>query len=412
MKMEKARNLHYSKVYLCALFIVLYASTLIDEPNILVGTFRLKIAYATFPILALLLAPINPRLPKAAIVYSLVFLSALMPSMAFTHNRAGSIAFLVGAIITIGITLYFSYLSSQLGTERVTKLFIYFYRFSIIVAALLFITGIHERARFTLYEPSYFAIALIPYISITLIRIYSKRDFPAVDTAMVLTALITTSSASLFIWILLCLALVWWRKSQAKLKTGLISFGIALLSLSLLVNFNDRAKAAYNIVANGGEALALAINVGGNRLQRILVTLDVTQKFPLVGVGMNAMTSYAAQYLDNSDYELDGMSASDFDLNEVSKAVNTYLDIASETGLIGLCGYLCFLLYIYRRKGHSLEFEAFHIAFVATSIALMAESSYLRAYVWSLYGVIVGLSSYENSRFTDTPAKDSVPLGT
>ena len=85
------------------------------------------------------------------------------------------------------------------------------------------------------------------------------------------------------------------------------------------------------------------------------------------------------------------MSAAGFttDMN----ATNAFLEIAAEGGLFSFIGLLSVLIFVARKRNNETLIKPFKLAFYITSIALLIESSYLRPYVWALYGIIIGLNS-------------------
>jgi O-antigen ligase len=142
---------------------------------------------------------------------------------------------------------------------------------------------------------------------------------------------------------------------------------------------------------NADNALSLLIFVVGNRAQRLLVAYNALVEHPLFGVGIGALKSYASAFFSEDDFLLNGMSANDFttELN----ATNIYLELAAEGGFTALAGFFVLLKYVYKRAGERELTTPLKFAFLISMISLLIESSYLRTYVWALYGIILGLST-------------------
>ena len=85
---------------------------------------------------------------------------------------------------------------------RLVDMLVWFYRSTVIVTVPLFVLRLQPRGHFTLYEPSFWAIALIPYYCIAFHKLLTagKRAF-AVDGLFILTAIIISQSASMVIWL-------------------------------------------------------------------------------------------------------------------------------------------------------------------------------------------------------------------
>lgn len=378
------------------LFIGVFAACLVDVPSLPVGSFSLKIAYAVIPVVVLILAMVKNSIKKSTLIVSLAFVCSLLPSLAFSYNLTGSIAYLYGALVSVSIMGVMGFFARQAGTEKVIAWLVRFYRFAIFISALLYVFRLQERAHFTLYEPSYFAISLIPYLSITLVALYTQRKKPWKDLALIVVAVVTTESASLVFWCVFVYVFAWFKYSKHKIRSAIVACVLIVISATAIVKNNDRAGDFYDLLTQDATVPILAINLAGNRFQRMMTASDIFERFPWTGVGMNALKIYSGEQLRATDYQVEGTTAADFDTS--LPAINAYLEIAAEAGVIGLAGYLVVLMWVARRPGTSNEFRALKIAFYVTSIALLIESSYLRSYVWALYGLIVGLSLYEHPR--------------
>jgi O-antigen ligase len=152
----------------------------------------------------------------------------------------------------------------------------------------------------------------------------------------------------------------------------------------------------FGLISDPSNSLSLLIFVVGNRLQRVLVAYQAFMESPLSGVGLGALKAYSSNNFNADDFSINGVSAYDFIVE--SNAANVFVEVAAEAGVIGFIGFMAVLFFIQRKKNNHLVLAPFKIAFYVTMAALLIDSSYLRTYVWALYGVIIGLSSLEKAR--------------
>jgi len=367
-----------------------------DILSINAGGLNIKIAYPVFVIYVLVFAlNFGLDLNKRNLTISAIFLVSLVPSVVFSTNVKVSIAFFVGAIMCVVMMMTFAKMAEILR-ERTVDHLLWFYRFTVIITFFLVLTRIQTRGHFFFYEPSYWAISLIPYFCITAYRQSSsglRSCYP--DLLLVVMAVALSQSVSMVLWLAVSFFGVYLAGGKLKLKYCLwMVIGIiAFVFIAYQVHGRTRAiisevPAALEDPAN---ALSLLIFVVGNRAQRLLVAYNALIEHPWFGVGIGALKSYASLFFSEDDFKLNGMSATDFttDLN----ATNIYLEIAAEGGLTALAGFFILLRYVYKRANTHVLTAPFKFAFVISMISLLIESSYLRTYVWALYGMMLGLSA-------------------
>jgi hypothetical protein len=380
-----------------------------DQANISLGGLHVKIAFIVFPIyLFILLFNYGFKIYRSHLGVGLVFLVLLVPSVIGSVSPLHSFAFLIGACVCVCTMLGFSMMAARLGPATIDVM-VLFYRFSVLMTLPLVALGIQERGSFTFYEPSYYAVALIPYFCITFYRLsVGGARAAAIDCFTVLAAVIASKSFSMALWSFV--AFLWMRVIAKKLRPIqlLAVFGIIAALFSLACLFDSRTQAAIEIFRDASadpEWFAnIAIHLAGNRVQRVYMAWDIACSHTILGVGLGVFKNYTTNFLGYSDYSIMGISASDFEVE--TNAVCIYLEILAETGILGASGFLLLLFRIYR-TGRSRAFVLpMVIAFLLSMISLVIESSYLRPYIWALYGTILGLS---RCSFAGSPSEFFLP---
>lgn len=388
------RNRNYSSLGI--LFFLGLVVVCLDIINIDLGNFKLKIAYVWFVLYAILFSLfLNLAIKKENFYIALIFLCSLLPSVLFSKNVVTSLAFYAGAIVCVVIMLLFAKMT-VLAAPKVIGILFGFYRFSVILTLFLVVFGIQVRGHFLLYESSYYAIVLIPYFCMTFYRLFLYGfKVSVLDIVLIIVAIATSQSVSMVGWCILSFFCIYIRSGLSrKIHFVLIGIGIVLFFV-LAYFFNDRANMIISrmflLFENPSDSLSLLVFVVGNRLQRVVVGYEAFIQNPWVGVGLGAFREYSATNFDPVDFALNGVSASDFTVD--TPAANVFIEMAAEGGIIGLVGYIWMLIFIHRKNNNSKLLAPFKIAFYITMVSLLIEASYLRNYLWALYGIIIGLNS-------------------
>jgi O-antigen ligase len=383
-----------------------------DIFSINAGGLNVKIAYPVFVIYVLAFALMyGLELDRKNLAISMAFLISLTPSVVFSTNAKVSIAFLVGAIMCVVMMMTFARMAEILG-EKTFDLLLWFYRATITVTFFLVLARIQTRGHFFFYEPSYWAISLIPYFCITAYRqsLHGLRH-AGLDLLLIVLAVALSQSVSMALWLVASFFAVYLAGGKIKLKYFIWMIICVALFILIAAQIHERTKAIVSEIPaaleNPDNALSLLIFVVGNRVQRLLVAYNAFVEHPLFGVGIGALKSYASAFFTEDDFLLNGMSATDFttELN----ATNIYLEMAAEGGISGLIGFMILLKYVHKRAGRYELTASLKFAFVISMISLLIESSYLRTYVWALYGIILGLSTKKQEA---PQANCSLPNGT
>jgi O-antigen ligase len=377
-----------------------------DIPNVAVGGVHLKVAYLIFPFyLPFVLYVSRMRIGATRLgVYALI-VTLFTPAVFLSSDIKISISYAVGILICLMVmeTMYRLTVLLQWGMIDVLM---WFYRATVIVTVPLVILHLQKRGHFTLYEASYWAIALIPYYCITFHQLLLK-GMRAVwqDAFLIVVAIVVSASLSMVLWSLVSFAFVAFRLK--KIKPSRIVFmvvGVVVL-LVIAYEFNLRTHQTIDDLAdadNWKTFFAAFIFMAGNRVQRVLVAWTVGWTHPIYGVGPGALVSYAMKNYQRADFTIMGISSSDFKLSQ--PATNVFLQVWAETGIIGTFAYLTLLVYMFRKiakKAYAIPIQA---ALWITMLSLMIESSYIRTYVWMLYGVVLGIAEM-------TPAQEDTKAG-
>lgn len=366
----------------------------LDLPAIPIGGSNLKIAYMVFPFIFLFVLSHNGlRFNRRHALLGAMFVASVLPSVVASTDIKISLEFLFGVGVCLLIMGSMYGLARAIGT-RIVDMLVLVYRSTVIITLLLVVSRIEWPGHFTLYEPSYWATALIPYYCIAFHRLLTvgKRAF-YVDGFFILTAIVISTSASMVIWAALSLVGLLIAMNRLRIRHILVtSLSFAFFGL-VLYQFNDRAKNAFDAIWNIADLDSISkiiMMVGGNRLQRVLVAYQALRDHPLFGVGLGTLKKYTDLHFSADDFSIAGTSAADFDTS--LPATNILLELSAECGIIGLLAFLVLLRFIFKQSKNKPAVIPFRVALCVTMLSLMIESSYLRPYVWMLYGISLGLS--------------------
>lgn len=372
----------------------------LDIPNIAVGGVHLKVAYVVFPLyLPIILYTSRMRIGASRLVLYALVVALFLPPVLFSTDITVSISYYFGIIICL-IVMESMYRLTMLLQVRMIDILIWFYRVTVIVTAPLVFLHLQTRGHFTFYEASYWAIALIPYYCIIFYRLLTRGvRASAIDGAFLLGAIVLSRSLSMVLWCLVSFAFIAIRLKKVGFgrMVGVVA-GLAVL-FAFAYAFNTRTQETLHdliSIDNWRSLFAALIFMAGNRVQRVLVAVNACRLHPILGVGPGALTSYAMKHFQRADFSILGVSSGDFKLSQ--PATNVFLQLWAETGVVGTVSYLSLLVYVFRkvtRKAYALPMEA---ALWVTMLSLMIESSYIRTYVWMLYGIAIGVAELGANR--------------
>ncbi|MCE8040710.1 hypothetical protein HOP60_00905 [Halomonas daqingensis] len=327
-------------------------------------------------------------------------------------------------VIYTFIVLYLSvvvvYTLSRKNPEKFFQGYIYSLVIQIFIAALLVLLGIHDRAQFLYYEPSYFALALTPLFAFLSLNIINGNIL----------------KVSTFIYVLSVFIFFFFSKSA----NGLLILFLSFFTVSFLIFFSSGFKGKRHVILSisaitflgffiavpvlvylrgyGGDDLLLTslqkvifssdkldflVDRVGNRLNRILLAIDVFKDNIFVGVGPGNYVNY----IENIEHELYDVPAW---LNPYGRpAINMYIEVAAATGVLGLFAFLLILGSVVFGSVSGLRFSAEYLvifaAIIVFLVAINFESSYLRLYFWAWVGMLFSL---RRKVVKNKPTPDSV----
>lgn len=325
-----------------------------------------------------------------------VFLFALLciPSLLFTVNIIKSSLYIFWIFLNyLSILIVYSQLIQKSKYETIIGIRDA-YKLQIIVGCFLYFSGIQERAQVLFYEPSYFAIALIPYI----VMIFSKYINNNTDNNekytshsdiifLVLAIFITKSFNLIIICFLVPIILFAFEKGKLRnlLIFSLLGSVIYQAFKFYISNSDDLISKTFQNIIDSGDVITSLLERTGNRWPRMQLTNEIAlQNF--WGVGIGTMDEYSLNhYFSNFSYLPDYLSPIGY------PPINIYLEIAATCGWLALAVWLLWHFYIIKQNVNSQKSDSvITCSLIVIMIIMMIESSFLRPYYWMLLGLAVG----------------------
>ena len=263
-------------------------------------------------------------------------------------------------------------------------------RAQILAGICIAVLGLQARVSIFFYEPSYWAIALTPYLYIT-----AKKNVALSwpDWILILIAVQITMSANLMLLVLV--AIVVSNLGPLSIKSVLsmaVFLSIIGIGLGLYAQIGDDLVATtVRRVLESDNILQQCVERGGNRYPRMLVALDVFQSNVIHGIGPGAFVSFdKAEALRNSYPDFFPY----YDIGQLP-AINVFIEMAAEGGIFLLLSFLCYLFCGLRSKRAD---PTLRNILVVMLIGLLLESSMQRSYFWLLLGAASFTSSGYQSK--------------
>lgn len=380
------KNNNFSlQIWLFILFLV--ASS--DRLGIMVGGAAIKPLWILlFPIALIMLAG---KIEKTSLAYAAVFFIFHLTSLFLNNINAHGLIY--SAQIIVFYILFFNVaysISRRLHSVKTLQIISISGRFQIICSILLCILKVDARATFLYYEPSYMAIALIPYTMLVISQASSKK----VDLLFIAGFLYFGGSANYLLILIIAILIV---TLSGGLEKSSIFKSMAIGSLVLLVFlaialFGNKTNSAF--IQNNAEKVnfedfgLLLIDRTGNRVPRLITAFDAVVENPIFGIGPGNYNKYTE--LSFNEFYL-----ADWTSPEGLPPTNVLLESQINAGILGVLTVVLFWLSTIRRLRRLPKTEI-KLIFLGTitimAVVMQIESTYLRPYLWIFFGIIYGLT--------------------
>lgn len=352
---------------------------------------NLRVGQAILPLMWMIVG-FRLRVSIPELLSIMAFLILISWSVINSSDAAKSFSYLVWVLHSfIFVYLFFRDVSSRHAVD-IERALVIAARVQIMLAVMLVILGVQQRGHVLFYEASYFAIALIPYVAITVTTIVNRgAKSSLLDIILLIAALLATQSATLIIAMFLVVALV--VLSAPGLSRKVVAFSFVVVSM--LGGYMASVQAPNsligvffsNIYNDPADVIFFLAERGGNRIPRIELGFDVWRSSPWTGVGVGAYESYIDP-LDVSSY------APIWWMSPAGQPVSSiYVELLATGGILGLVGFLCFVAVVFYKMPGGAEYRWLWIALISTLIILSIEANYLRMYLWMLFGICAGIGA-------------------
>jgi hypothetical protein len=342
-------------------------------------------------------------LPKRSEPKAVFFiLSMLFCVHLFAASVSDSVAkgFYYSVWIPINYIFFFrsAYIITAGLKDRVWLAFLWGGRIQILTAITLVVLGVHERAQFIYFEPSYMAIGLVPYLFASLFWSSNKL----LDVSLVVALIVFNQSANMMIAIIVAFIFLLLTSQRLWLSIGLVLLTILCGYVFYQIALNDVGNPNHGIAVWLNEnSISLDMMTAifaraGNRIPRMLAALEQLNGHWLMGFGPGGYVEYTANR--NFDHLTEGLDYLD---PSGLPVINVLLEACANAGILAAILLICIFLYVLYmaliKIRNRSERRVIVGAMFALGVMLQFESSYLRAYVWLAFGVFVARSLHQNS---------------
>lgn len=376
------------------LFFIFSLISISDATSIAIGSGNIRLAWALLPFLTLLLPKSNDDIGSLAFVF--IFFALHIASAVYNNSIVSGSIFSSWILVNYFFFFRSAYVITKTLGNKIWDAVLIFGRLQIITGCIFYFLGVHERTQFTYYEPSYFAIGIVPYIFCTVF--WSKNK--TLDLSLIALLLITSQSANMLIAVFLAAVchLLFSRKFAIIITTATLSPIIVYTSYWIILqnpeNPNYGIANWINQNGIGLDLVAEALRRAGNRVPRIEAALEVLNGNWWLGVGPGNYTGLTANM--NFDHLTDGIIYYD---PSGLPAINIVIESALNSGIGGAIIILSFAAYIFHRVGTTENTNERWLmlgSLFALFLMLQIESSYLRAYVWFTLGIFIARTPPSN----------------
>ena len=376
------------------LFFAFSLISIADATSSAIGSGNIRLAWALLPFLILLLPKSNDDIGSLAFVF--VFFALHIISAAYNNTIISGGIFSSWILVNYFFFFRSAYIITKIIGDRIWDTLLILGRLQIIAGCILYFLGVHERTQFTYYEPSYFAIGIVPYIFCTVF--WSKKK--TLDLSLITLLLITSQSANMMIAVFLAAAsyLLFSRKFAIIIAAAAIFPTVIYASyLTILQNPENPNYGIANWINQNGIGLDLvfeALRRAGNRVPRIEAALEVLNVNWWLVIGPGNYTGLTANM--NFDHLTDGIIYYD---PSGLPAINIIIESALNSGIGGAIIILSYAVYIFYRARTADNLNERWLmlgSLFAFFLMLQIESSYLRAYIWFALGIFTARTPPSN----------------
>ncbi|MGB0833766.1 MAG: hypothetical protein ACPGR2_04555 [Psychrobium sp.] len=268
-------------------------------------------------------------------------------------------------------------------------------RIQIILTALMFFMGV-ERPALLYYEPSYMAIALVPYIYLSLKGIQGKGVFKSLDVLLIFILLFVTKSANLILLLALSCAFIFFRFKLTSLVYSLIAVvSVYYFTIWYADNSDDLIAITFKNMHASTDLLITVIERMGNRWPRFLLGLEVASQYLYTGVGLGTFSDFSLTYMPQLDYSkgFEWLEPRGFPVT------NVFLELVTEGGLFVLIFCIIFLnIVLLKPESFNSNHVIWRNLLVVMLFMLFVESSLLRPYVWAYLGIFSSFKVFNQKK--------------
>jgi hypothetical protein len=390
MKDVEATNGHVETRLSRVLFLlIIIAAGDITSIDMLIGNVRL--VWLFLPILVMFIprCSLDPFALASAFSLFLIHLCAAMLS------DGGIRAAVYSGWILFSYFFFYriAWIIANINGARVWSVILSAGRLQCIVAIVLVLLGLHERAQFLYFEPSYMAIGLVPYVFSS--ALYSRHKL--LDVIIISSCLVVSASANLAL--IIGIAVVFVITCELRLRTALVVVSIGVIGLVAAVNYimNESENPNHGLVVwiseNGldPDVVTQLIGRGGNRVPRAEAAIQIAKDNWPMGVGPGLYADLTMN-MNFSDIHLGLPYLDPAGLPPTNVLVEATLNAGIFASLIIIAWVIYCLIVVVQLPSSSEKRLLLAIGFTLF-LVLQVESNYLRAYVWLAAGLIMGRAS-------------------
>ena len=275
-------------------------------------------------------------------------------------------------------------------------------------------------------DPNFFAQILVVLVPLALNRLWdepesSLRLLALWSLGVCILSIIFTFSRGGFLAMVFVLTLMFLRKPPRPL-VAILTIIIAVVLLQLIPSqYVARMKTLIDLIPGIGTSEPLTEISFRGRSSELQVAIDIFQDYPVFGVGLNNFKEYYQEYAQPLGIEK---------RREARSAHSLYLQLAAETGMIGLSAFGVVIgVMFYSLRQARITFETVGLndqaslvyALMVGLIGYLAAGIFLQPayprYLWLLFGIAMATPKlaqievaqwYQSKHLTDIQQSNTV----